>query len=94
MRPEATSVLVYAALRYLDSNAADEGDREALELVVLNELVEIYGEHLERYAHVRPENKVLRHVNHARSSVRVALLQLLRRIRQHTSKYVSIRQHA
>mmetsp|Transcript_55745 Transcript_55745/g.180990 ORF Transcript_55745/g.180990 Transcript_55745/m.180990 type:complete len:282 (-) Transcript_55745:420-1265(-) len=61
----------------LDGKSPDETQRNPLEVVVLNELVEIYAEQLEGDAQVVPEIEVVHHVHHIRGALDVALAQVL-----------------
>mmetsp|Transcript_48637 Transcript_48637/g.125284 ORF Transcript_48637/g.125284 Transcript_48637/m.125284 type:complete len:217 (+) Transcript_48637:637-1287(+) len=61
----------------LDGKSPDETQRNPLEIVVFNELVEIYAEQLEGDAQVVPEIEVVHHVHHIRGALDVALAQVL-----------------
>lgn len=56
---------------------ADERQAEALELVLLDELVQVHAEQLEGHADVVPEGEALQHVDDVHAAVLVLLPQVL-----------------
>lgn len=55
----------------------DQREAEALELVLLDELVQVHAEQIEGHADVAPEGEVLQHVDHVHARVLVLLPQVL-----------------
>jgi len=74
---DAVALQRLQALQQRVGELADQRQAEALELVLLDELVQVHAQQLEGHADVRAEGEVLQHVDHVHAGVLVLLPQVL-----------------
>ena len=61
----------------------DQGQRESLEGVHFDELIEVYGQHLKSYAKVLPKHELLCFPNDVLLVIRIVVVQVLNELCLH-----------